>query len=64
MIVDNVRTYYISATSTCRTSLKIIDDEAIRHIIALGGVVNSGPGGADNIHNQAWFTDLHQLSHY
>ena len=36
MIVDHVRTYYISATSTCRTSLKIIDDETIHHIIALG----------------------------
>ena len=36
MIVNHVRTDYISAPSTCRTSLKIIDDETIRHIIALG----------------------------
>ena len=35
MIVNHVRTHYISATSTCRASLKIIDDETIRHIIAL-----------------------------
>ena len=35
MIVNHVRTYSISATSTCRASLKIIDDETIRHIIAL-----------------------------
>ena len=57
MIVDHVRTYYISATSACRTSL------TIHHIIALG-LANSGPGDAANINNQAWFTDLHQLSHY
>ena len=37
MIVDHVRTYYISATSTCRTSLKIIDDATPSTILSHWG---------------------------
>ena len=63
MIVDHVRTYCISATPTCRTSLKIIDDATIHHIIALGAWPTPDRETLP-IFNQAWFTDLNQLSHY